>query len=278
MAGASVLTSYPSLVVKQDRASICEAVSAWDAPSTSQISDPRKAAEEVLFLEEESSRTCRVCCPNYRPFTQSLYQGKDSRGTLIAEYRRNCKVPVLPLKCCCFQTLYVSDGKSKQEIGFVKEEFFVIMPTFAVLNAAGQTIARIHYPTCCTGMLYDFCPQGTKGSCCGIYDCCCLRPPFLFHQVNTSTGRAAEEADGSISTDIPAGVSLDEGTGAFLVSFPSTTILSATDRMLYLGAAWLIGDVFYKKSSSWELDSCTCCSGGCDYSKMCVCSCRFCCR
>jgi len=268
---AGILASYPSLVVKQDRVTFCAALSAWDAPTDYVIVDPRAgkgSGQEVLHLEEVSSRTCRVCCPNYRPFRQNLYQGGNSRGALLAEYRRNCKLPIFPCKCCCYQTLYVADGSSKEDVGFVKEEFFVFMPTFAIINAAHQTIAYVHYETCCTGMLYDFCPEGTSGQCCGLTACCCMQPPFKFHVVNTSSGRASERGDGSITSTLPEGVRADEGVTTVVMNFPEAAPLTPTERLLYLGANWLVMDIMFKPTplqlgSLGELFGCCCFSCKC---------------
>ena len=298
MAGVSILSTFPSLVLRQERVSVCVAASSWDAPTDVSLLDPRAsgsapassaasgkgaaAAKEVMHLEETSSRTCRVCCPNYRPFKQSLYQGSNSRGTLLAEFRRNCKMPVCPCKPCCYQTLYVADASSKQDIGFIREECFVVMPSFVIINAAGQTISQIHYETCCTGLLYDFFPAGAQ--CCGLAACCCLlpRPPFEFHLVNTSSGRAAERGDGAITTALPEGVKSEEGFVTLLVSFPENAPLTPTDRLLHLGAASLLTDIFHKAapcnpSGLGDVGSLFCCSCSClSCSSLLSCSCLSC--
>lgn len=251
MAGASILSNYSSLIAKQDTGTLYDTVTSWDAPSDLTISTNNGTIQDVIYVSEDSSRTCRVCCPHYRPFTYNMYQGKDTRGTLVAEYKRNCKLPVLPCKCCCYQTLYVIDGKTKEEMGFVREEFFVFAPTFGVRNSSGQVLATVHYKMCCTGLIYDCCPQAVS---CSSYlaEClsatCCVQLPFLIYPLN-SNGRA-HDSDGSITPIYPsqALAASQSHHHSFSISFPTASTTSPSDRILYLGTAWLINDIFFRPS------------------------------
>ena len=248
----SILTGQNGLIGRYSKVGLCESVQAWDLPLDVSLTDLK--GKELLYVSEEGSRTCRVCCPRIAPTTYRVYNGKNTQGQVAGEFRRGLRLPLLPFKCCCHQALYVTDGKSPEDVGYVMEEFWVVMPSFALYNNVGQAIGKTHYSTCCTGLFYDFCPDNNP------LQCCCLQPPFVFHQVNTSSGRASERSDGTVTHTLgpEEGKTLPAEMAAFLLKFPENTTLSATDRLIYLGAAMLINDTQLRKRPMGGEDFCSC--------------------
>lgn len=240
MADTSILSNLMSVVVKEHAADPAEYLLASSA----------SVNQDLLFVHEgEGSATCRLCCPKHYPWSYHMHAGKSSSGPELAEYKRNLKCPMFPCKPCCYQTLYVVDGQTKDEIGWVREEFWVTVPTFSVRDNTGHVLLYLHHETCCTGLFFDCCLGG-----------CCLLQPFQMYHVNPSNGRSAEEGDGQVSHKLASPSSLLGGPHSFEVTFPVQAANTHRDKVLLLGASWLINELYYKPFC-----------GGCECSERCAC-------
>ena len=177
-----------------------------------------------------------------------------------------------PCKPCCFQTLYVADGKTKEDIGWIREEFWVTIPTFSVRDEHNTVLVYVHYEPCCTGLFYDCCLSG-------ICSCCAVQPWHMYHVAHGRHGRASENPDGSFShtLSVASSSSLLGDAHKFEVNFPTSGANTPRDKILYIGAGWLINELYYKPLCA-EGCECVCFSGescACCYEQ--VFRCRKCC-
>jgi len=68
--------------------------------------------------------------------------------------------------CCTFQEATISSGD--HELGSIKENFYICVPSMKVYDHAGAEVYHISPPTCCGGICINCCAEGNpcgKGCC-----------------------------------------------------------------------------------------------------------------
>jgi hypothetical protein len=118
-------------------------------------------------------RVTYVRIPNKasRPLTLKVYEGKDATGELLFELARPFRCPMGQCKCCCYQeiTAAAADGAA---LGSVAETMYCCpVPSFMIMDAAGEKKFEISPPVCCGGCCVDVCAEG----------CCNCKIPFYLY-------------------------------------------------------------------------------------------------
>jgi hypothetical protein len=97
--------------------------------------------------------------------------------TEVMKIERACRLPAMPLKCCCQQYTEVFDVQNQKLLGTVTENCWLCVPSYTIRNAAKEETLDIHQPTCCCGCLVDICARESQ--------CCGLRVPFNIYYPGT---------------------------------------------------------------------------------------------
>lgn len=175
---------------------------------------------------EESSFFCRCCLGNLHEFKMTLSQGPVAGGPTIAFYDRPLACPLHVMKCCCYQSISVSDGQSNMPIGTVQETCYYCVPEFAVRDGAGNINFFIHTPICC-GCLPNVCAEG------------CCRVPFYIYTPQDREKEAGKIVKiwGSFATELM-------GMHQFECDFPHSA--TPDQKAVLSGATFLINELFFK--------------------------------
>lgn len=118
----------------------------------------------------------RSCCVNSRYWTTRVYYGAaaDAKEVLLIE--RPCRLPAFPCKCCCLQTVSITDVQNEKKIGTVTEQCYLGVPMYTVKDGKGEDVFDIHQPTCCCNCCVN---------CCDSKASCCCRIPFNIYYPGT---------------------------------------------------------------------------------------------
>jgi len=116
---------------------------------------------------------------------------------------------VSPCKCCCYQTASFSSGETHQ-LGHIVEDCYYCVPSFTIKNAAGQAVYKVRPPTCCCGVCFNCCTEGSN------LGAVCCKVPFRVYDAN-ATGEAAHlgkilKIPKSLKTEVFTDANAFEGT------------------------------------------------------------------
>ena len=172
----NAFAEFPNLLVKQTRKGWFQECFGCDANTEFNISTIDMKNNNLFYATENSSCCIRFFCGGNRPFEITVTGGNSTNGPKIAKFERpfNC-CPVSPCKCCCYQTVKVSDADN-QHLGIIREQCWYCVPGFVVDTESGSPQYDIHMPTCCCGMCINVCAEG----------CCNCRVPFYIYASGTN--------------------------------------------------------------------------------------------
>lgn len=145
--GLEYLTTIDQLLVKQ-KVELLEAITGFETNNKFTIKN--SLGQKVYWAAEENDCCTRNCCGPARPFDMKVMD--TYRNTVIQLHR--------PLACssccfpCCLQSMEV-EAPPGNRIGSVQQEWSVFCPTFAVRNAAGDTVMRVEGPLCTFSLCGD---------------------------------------------------------------------------------------------------------------------------
>lgn len=231
----SPLAQHPNLFVRQTKKGCIQEMFGCEAETEFKIST-MEAKDQVLYYAIEKSSCCiRFCCPMLRPFDMTVSHGSSAGGELIANYHRDFACPASACKCCCYQSIQVSDAKGAPA-GSVKEDcYYCGVPSFSVLRPDESLEYTIHMPTCCFGLCVNCCKEG----------CCNCRVPFYIYPPGAKEG----EEVGKV-VKIWSGLTKELFTDAdnFEVEFPAAAEPSTKSRLL--GGLFLLNQLYFETSSN----------------------------
>lgn len=145
--GLEYLTTIDQLLVKQ-KVELLEAFTGFETNNKYTIKN--SLGQKVYWAVEENDCCTRNCCGPARPFEMKVMD--TYRNTVLHLHR--------PLACssccfpCCLQNMEVSSPPGSV-IGSVQQEWSIFCPTFAIKNAAGDTVMRIEGPFCTFSLCGD---------------------------------------------------------------------------------------------------------------------------
>lgn len=115
----------------------------------------------VMHASEEASCSSRCFWPRLHAFTLTVTELVAPGGPtrVVAQYARPCRLPLSPVKCCCFQEMQHSDGMGAP-IGATVEQCSVCVPTLNITDEHGKIEYVVSKPTCCCGTMVDICAEG----------------------------------------------------------------------------------------------------------------------
>lgn len=117
---------------------------------------------------EKSSSLLRCCCSSGRSWTTEVSYGGLPGGETVLQLQHPCRLPTLPLKCCCHQTVLVTDVQNEEPLGSVSETCWLCVPNYVVRDAKGQDAFDIHPPTCLGGCCVNCCASPSALCCCRV--------------------------------------------------------------------------------------------------------------
>ena len=127
----------------------------------------------IAYSLEESNCCCRICYPCCYEWTMEVTEHRTGHELLTVH--RPCACPAGHLKCCGYQTAWVTSGE--HTLGSIQEECTCFVPSFRVYDELDRHLYTIHPPTCCGGMCVNPCTEGCPCSSHG----CCKFPFWIFH-------------------------------------------------------------------------------------------------
>lgn len=122
---------------------------------------------------EKSSPLLRCCCSSGRYWTTEVSYGALPGGESVIHMYHPCRLPTMPLKCCCHQHVLITDLQNEESLGSVSETCWLCVPNYVVRDGKGQDVFDIHPPTCLGGCCVKCCAS----------ECCCCRAPFEVYYV-----------------------------------------------------------------------------------------------
>ena len=189
-----------------------------------------------FYVLEESSFCSRLCLGTIHDFKMTMSEGPTAGGKKVALFDRPLACPLHQMKCCCFQSLTVTDGENNSPLGSVKETFYFCVPEFAVRNETGEISHFIHMPICC-GCLPNICAEG------------CCRVPFYIYKADDREKEAGKIVKiwGSLYTELM-------GMHQFECDFPPDA--TPQQKAVFSGATFLINELFFraKDNNSTPID------------------------
>jgi hypothetical protein len=230
--GYNELAPYNKLAVNQGSKDAIQEQFGFDAPSEFSIEDGNGNA--VMQAHEESHFLWRYICPSIRPWniTVKTIAGNKTIGT----YDRAVRLPLIPLKCCGFQTVKHNDANGLQ-IGDTTEVCSVCVPKFHVNAANDDHIYTISQPTCLFGLFVHCFAEGFN----------CRQPFYLFkkdeqhHVKGNQVGRIVKVWSGCLQE-------MCSDADNFEIEFPVQESTEGKSRIL--GSTFLINQVKYESTHS----------------------------
>lgn len=233
MAGSEdFFSTYNNLFVKQTKKGWCQECFGCEANTEFVIATKENQKEDIMYALEDTSCLMRFCCPGNRPWDITVTKGGKKGGEMVAKYHRPCACLVSPCKCCCHQSVQVTNVGG-QDLGGVKEICWLCIPEFNILQPDGKVQYTLHQPTCCMGMCVNPCAEG----------CCNCKVPFYIYPTEGDKDKEV----GKI-TKVWGGMAKEMFTDAdtFETDFPEG--VDAQTKARILGAVFMINQVFFESS------------------------------
>lgn len=218
--GLEYLANIDQLLIHQ-KVELLEALTGFETANKFTVKN--SLGQKVYYAVEDSGCCGRNCCGPIRPFDMKIL---DNYKNQVMELSR-------PLACqsccfpCCLQTMDVFAPPGNL-VGRIEQEWSILTPTFAIKNAAGDTVLKLEGPMC-------------RFQLCGDVSFKVL-------------SRDGSEVVGKISKQW-AGLLREMFTDAdyFGITFPMD--LDVRMKAVMLGACFLIDYMFFEKMGQAENDT-----------------------
>ncbi|KAI2491997.1 phospholipid scramblase [Fragilaria crotonensis] len=210
----------------------------------------------VAEATEDDNGRCRFWCAPIHPF-QTVVKEVNTEAEMIT-VDRPFRCPFFCCKCCCYQVATVASGG--QELGRVKEDCFVCVPSFKVMAPDGTLIYKVHPPTCYDGHCIDCCMEEYP-NCCEDYCCshkqkqqpwfaCCRIPFHVFPASQVHTGDLAPHI-GKIFKPFERPGERRADIFAVQINFPEGA--TPQEKGLLMGSALFLNASFFEEPvNNWE--------------------------
>lgn len=218
--GLEYLTMIDQLLVHQ-QVELLEAFIGFESANKYEVKN--SLGQKVYFAAEDNDCLTRNCCGPMRPFEMKIL---NNFGNEVLHLYR-------PLRCdscwfpCCLQKMEVSSPPGTI-IGYVTQEWSILIPKFRIENAAGDTVLCIEGPFCTFNICGD------------------VEFKVLSHDGSTEVGKISKQWTGFVKETFT-------DTDNFGISFPMD--LDVKIKAVLLGACFLIDFMFFEKSGNKEQDS-----------------------
>lgn len=234
-----VLTSYPSMFVKQTRKGCmqelmgCEATNEFKMFPTKE--DAKAKSEESFYSLEESDCCMRFLCANGRAFTQTIWNGtKENRGDVVMKMSKECSLAAQPCCCCCMPLITFTDGAGAKIGTSDVPTFFCFLPQIKVRDSSGTEEYMVQMPSCCGGMCVDCMAEG----------CCNCKVPFYIFPPG-KPGTRGNEVGKIVKLWRGMGTEAFSDAASFNVEFPEGSGEMSKARLL--GTTIFINMLFFEK-------------------------------
>ncbi|KAI2492000.1 phospholipid scramblase [Fragilaria crotonensis] len=209
---------------------------------------------KVAEAMEDVNERCRFWCAPIHPF-KTVVKEVNTEAEMIT-IDRPFRCPYFCCKCCCYQEATVTSGG--QELGSMKEDCFLFVPSFKVKTPDGTPIYKIHPPTCCDGCCVDCC-MDEYPNCFEHYSpkhkqepyyACCRIPFHVFPASQEHTGDLAPHI-GKIFKPFEKPGERRADIFAVQINFP----VGATpqEKGLLMGSALFLNASFFEEPvNDWE--------------------------
>ncbi|XP_076363257.1 phospholipid scramblase 1-like [Tachypleus tridentatus] len=217
--GLEYLTMIDQLLVHQ-KVELLEAFTGFETANKYEVKN--NMGQKLYFAAEDTDCCTRNCCGPMRPFDMKIL---DNGGREVIHLYR-------PLRCdsccfpCCLQKLEVT--ASGATLGYVTQEWSILVPKYKVENAAGECVLRIEGPIC-------------TWSICGDVEF-----KVLSSNGSSEVGRITKQWTGLVKEAFT-------DTDNFGITFPID--LDVNIKAILLGACFLIDFMFFEKSGNQENDT-----------------------
>ncbi|XP_023223588.1 phospholipid scramblase 2-like isoform X2 [Centruroides sculpturatus] len=218
--GLEYLTMIDQLLVHQ-QVELLEAFIGFESANKYEVKN--SVGQKVYFAAEDNDCLTRNCCGPMRPFDMKIL---NNFGNEVLHLNR-------PLRCdscwfpCCLQKMEVSSPPGTV-IGYVTQEWSILVPKFRIENAAGDSVLRIEGPFCTFSICGD------------------VEFKVLSNDGSTEVGKISKQWTGFVKETFT-------DTDNFGISFPMD--LDVKIKAVLLGACFLIDFMFFEKSGNKENDS-----------------------
>eukprot|EP00727_Mastigamoeba_balamuthi_P004966 m51a1_g14468 hypothetical protein (265) ;mRNA; f:672613-673690 len=228
------LLTYPSLLVKQKLHGCCKELCCENENRYKVYNPTNGQKEHILTAVEDSACCCRFCLGTSRSFQMSVVTGDEREVVHFDRPYRVGRRGGACFCCCdaCFQRINVFTGahcaQPNVRVGCVREEFSFCVPVITVRDENEAEIYRI------------------IGHLCGCFN--------YSLEIFPAGGKSGDQPLGRI-TKTWAGAYKELFTDAdnFYVEFP--TAATGKQRMLLMGALFLIDYLYFERKSGWSVSS-----------------------
>jgi Scramblase len=187
---------------------------------------------------EESECCSRTFCHPCYAWTTPI-RDAESKAELLAVHRPS-SCPLLPLKCCCYQSATISSGG--RPMGRVRENWCCCVPSFSIYNGSHEHVYTLYPSTCCRGACVNCCAEGypcTPGACCLVPFWIYPAGQFAIDGPAASSNRVGRIA--KLANDVS--VELFTNAHAFEVEFPSDA--TASKKAVLIGTSVYFNSLFF---------------------------------
>lgn len=129
---ANILSSFPNVFAKQTTKGCCQECLGCEAQTEFQFATLQDPHNNIMYALEESECCVRAICPRMRPWVMNMSWGPTSGGQALFRFIRPFRLDSACCKCCCHQEVSIYSHITSKELGIVKEDFYLCVPTFKV--------------------------------------------------------------------------------------------------------------------------------------------------
>jgi uncharacterized protein YxjI len=222
--GLEYLTLIDQLIIKQ-KVEMMEAIAGvmgFGFETKNKYKIKNSLGQNVYKAKEDTDCCTRMCCGPVRPFDMTI---KDNADREVIHLNR-------PLRCqsccfpCCLQELEVSSPPGTV-IGYVKQNWSLIKPSFSICDGDGNEVLKIIGPWC-------------TFSLCGDVEFKVMTP-----DESQEVGRISKQWSGVLKESFT-------DADNFGISFPMD--LDVRCKATLIGACFLIDYMFFEKQANKEQD------------------------
>ena len=233
--GVNHLSNFRNLFVKQTKKGCLRNICGCEAATEAHIATLEHRDHNQFYVREESDCMMRLLCPGIYPFVQTISPGHAPGGPPVVRLDRPCSCHSGACKCCCYQTIDVFDTASNRKIGTTKENCWLAIPSFDVIDETGRKKYEVFPPICC-GCCIDICKEGL----------CSCRFPFYIYQVDPSDPSKLQEHEIGKIVEIWSGLGNEVmGVHQFEIEFPKDATPEIKGNLL--GTCMLLNEIFFKR-------------------------------